>query len=152
AVGLQVGAADETVAEEEGQHVVAEDPLRLAFVHLDQVVEAEEAAKEGAVPDEVVERAEEHGRARVAVELGLCRDDDLRAAVVQLDARDEAVADERVDVRASLARAAAEAAVLRDSRLRQRSAALDRAEREAAMELRGGRRRRVEIRARDHAL
>ena len=69
-VGLQVGAADEAVADEQRQHVVAVDPLVLALVDLDQVVEAEEPPQERPVPHQVVERAEEHRRGGRAVELG----------------------------------------------------------------------------------
>ena len=63
AIGLQVGAADEAVADEQRQDVVAVDPLGLALVDLDQVVEAEEAPQERAVPHQVVERAQQHGAA-----------------------------------------------------------------------------------------
>src|SRR5262249_54544427 len=59
---------------------------------------------------------------------------------------------EGVDVRAHLAAAAAEAAVLGDPALRERAAALDRAEREAPVELVRRRRRRLERVPRDHAL
>src|SRR5512146_2285790 len=85
AVGLQVGPADEAVADEERQHVVAVHALVLAFVDLDQVVEAEEAADERTVPHQVVEGGEEDGRGRRAVELGPGRDVDGSAAVVDLE-------------------------------------------------------------------
>ncbi len=98
----------------------------LALVDLDQVVEAEEAAQERPVPHQVVERAEEHGGGRGAVELGAGRDDDRRPAVVDLDALERPVGDERVDVRPDRARAAVEAAVLGDPGLGQRAAALRR--------------------------
>src|SRR5262245_2150838 len=61
AVGLQVAAADDPVPPQERQHVVAVHALVRALVDLDHVLEAEEAAQERAVPDEVVERAEEDG-------------------------------------------------------------------------------------------
>ena len=48
---------------EERQDVVAVDPLGLAFVDLDHVPEAEDALEKGAIPDEVVERGEEHAPA-----------------------------------------------------------------------------------------
>ena len=60
AVRLQVGAADDAVADEQRQHVVAEHALVLALVDLDQVVEAEQAAQERPVPHQVVERAQQH--------------------------------------------------------------------------------------------
>src|SRR5215212_6767123 len=49
AVRLQVGAADETVADEQREHVVAVHPLGLALVDLDHVNEAEQPREEGAV-------------------------------------------------------------------------------------------------------
>src|SRR5262249_43964272 len=133
AVGLHVGAPDEAVAEQEGQHVVAVHALVLALVDLDHVVEAEQAPEERAGPGEVVERAEEGGSG-AAAEPGPRGDDDGRPSVVALDTPDEAVADKRVDVRPHFARAAAEGAVLGDTRLGQRPAALDGAVREPAVE------------------
>ena len=65
-VGLQVGATEEAVAGQERQHVVAVDALVLALVDLDHVAEAEHALEERPVPDEVVERADEHRRRRRA--------------------------------------------------------------------------------------
>src|SRR5581483_1918225 len=55
-VGLQVGSADDPVAPQEGQHVVAVHALVLALVHLDQVPEAEDARDERPVPEQVLER------------------------------------------------------------------------------------------------
>src|SRR5437870_1402959 len=52
-VRLQVGATDDPVAPEEGQDVVAVDPLWLGLVHLDQMVEAEHAAGERAIPQQI---------------------------------------------------------------------------------------------------
>ena len=46
-VGLQVGAPDEPVAEQQGQDVVAVHALVLALVDLDHVVEAEQAPENG---------------------------------------------------------------------------------------------------------
>ena len=69
AVGLQVGAAEEAVACEERQHVVAVNALVLALVDLDHVLEAEEPLEQRPVPDQVVERADEHRRRGRAVEL-----------------------------------------------------------------------------------
>ena len=82
AVGLEVGAAEEPVAGEQRQHVVAVDALVLALVDLDHVPEAEEALEQRPVPDEVVERADEHRRRGVAVELDLRQDVERRPAVV----------------------------------------------------------------------
>src|SRR5579862_402168 len=151
-VGLQVGAADEAVADEERQDIVAVDALGLALVDLDHVLEAEEAAQERAIPDEVVERTDEDGHGRRSVELRSGGDDDRWAAIVDLDAPDEAVAHERLDVRPDFARAAADAAVLGDPGFRQRAPRVHRAQREAATELGARRRRRVEVALRDHAL
>jgi hypothetical protein len=62
AVGLEIGAADDPVAREQRQHVVAVHPLVLALVDLDRVVEAEEPLQQRAIPEQVVEGAEEDGR------------------------------------------------------------------------------------------
>src|SRR6266404_381715 len=62
AVVLQVGAPDEPVAAEEGEHVVAVDALVPALVDLDHVPEAEDPLEIGAVPDEIVERREQQRR------------------------------------------------------------------------------------------
>ncbi len=64
AVGLQVGPAEEAVAGEQRQDVVAVHPLVLALVDLDHVPEAEQPLEQRPVPDEVVERADEHRRRR----------------------------------------------------------------------------------------
>ena len=56
AVGLQVGAADQAVAAQEREHVVAVPPLVGRLVDLDHVAEAEEPLGERAIPDQVVER------------------------------------------------------------------------------------------------
>ena len=50
AVGLEVGAAEEAVAREQRQHVVAVDPLVLALVDLDQVAGSRTAARAAAGP------------------------------------------------------------------------------------------------------
>src|SRR5699024_10943664 len=52
AVGLEVDARDELVAEEEGQDVVPEHPLGCGGVDLDAVPEAEEAFGAGPFPHE----------------------------------------------------------------------------------------------------
>ena len=91
AVGLEVGAADEPVAGEQRQHVVAVRALVLALVDLDHVAEAEEPLEEWAVPEQVVEGAEEHGRRRGAVELRLGVDVERRAVVVGVHLAQEAL-------------------------------------------------------------
>src|SRR5688572_28323348 len=62
-IGLQVGARDDAVAHEERERVVAEPALRLRLVDLDDVVEAQDAARERAVPQQVLERRQEDARA-----------------------------------------------------------------------------------------
>src|SRR3954452_6153442 len=54
--GLEVGAPHEAVAHEQRQDVVAVHALVRPLVDLDQVLEAKEAAKEGTVPHQAVER------------------------------------------------------------------------------------------------
>ena len=58
-VGLEVDTPDELAVEQERQHVVAVDPLRLRGVDLDAVVEAEQALGAFAEPHQRVERAEQ---------------------------------------------------------------------------------------------
>jgi hypothetical protein len=99
AVGLQIGAARKAVAEEEREHVVPVGPLVLALVHLDQVVEAEQAPQERPVPHQVVERAQENRRGGGTVDRGAGGDEHRRAAVLDGDALERAFVDERVDVR-----------------------------------------------------
>ncbi|MFD9572447.1 hypothetical protein ACFWBI_21655 [Streptomyces sp. NPDC059982] len=58
-VAGEVGSADEAAAGEEGADVVAVDAAGCGFAGLEDVGEAEEAMDAGAVPEQVVERAEE---------------------------------------------------------------------------------------------
>lgn len=60
----EVGAADEAPVGEEGAYVVAVDAAADWLVCLEEVGEAEQPLHAGAVPKEVVERAEEEGRLR----------------------------------------------------------------------------------------
>ena len=131
ALRLQVGSSDDPVAAEERQDVVAVAPLVRLLVDLDQVVEAEHAPGERAIPEEVVERGEQHGRRRRGqVELGAGRDEHGRAAVVDLHALEEPVRDEPVDRGPHALRAALEAPVLDDAGLGQRAARPDRPQRQ----------------------
>jgi hypothetical protein len=61
-VGLEVDAGDEPVTEQEGQHVVPVDPLRLGHVDLDAVAEAEQRLGPRPVPDHRVERGQQGPR------------------------------------------------------------------------------------------
>src|SRR3954447_16586560 len=76
AVGLEVDAGDERVAEQERQHVVAVDALGLGHVDLEPEADAEQALDAAALPQQVVEGAEQRARldaardARVAVQVG----------------------------------------------------------------------------------
>ena len=125
----------EAVADEQRQHVVAEDALVLALVDLDQVVEAEERGAGTADPTSGCRTGRGGRGGRGAVELGAGGDHDRRPAVVDLDALEPAGRDEGVDVRPDRARAAVEAAVLGDPGLGQGAAPVDGAERVAAPEL-----------------
>src|SRR5262249_25976617 len=111
-VGLHVGAPEQAVADEERQHVVAVHPLRRSLVDLDQMLEPEQPPDERPIPQQVVERREEDGEGGGAVEQGAGRHDDRRAAVIDLEAPEEASIDERVDMRLDAFAAAVEAAVL----------------------------------------
>ena len=67
----RLDAADEPVAVEDGQDVVAVLPLRRRDVHLEPVVEVPERLGAGAVVDEPVERGEERRAGRDRRVLGL---------------------------------------------------------------------------------
>ena len=124
-VGLQVGAPDQAVTVEEREHVIPVDPLRLTFVDLDHVPEPEDTLDEGPVPEQVVERAEQHAAGRgLAVEHGVDRHDDRCAAVRDGHAPNEPVRGQAVDDRSHPAGAAREAAVLGDPRVGERAPAL----------------------------
>ena len=152
AVGLQVGAADEPVAEEQRQDVVAVDALVLALVHLDQVVEAEQPPEERPVPHQVVERAEEHRRSGGAVDLGAGGDEHRRPAVVDRDAleRPSPTSASTCGRTALAPPAKRQCSAIPASVSAPRPC--DRPERVAAPELVLGRRRRLERLPRDHAL
>ena len=113
AVVLQVGAADEPVAPEQRQDVVAVDALVLALVDLDHVPEAEDALEERPVPDEVVERGEQERRRQRAARLGVRGDEHRRLAVLDLEPAQLPLRDERVRVRPDACGAAASAATSR---------------------------------------
>ena len=67
----------------------------LALVDLDHVAEAEEPLEQRPIPEQVVERAEEDGRRRRAVELRLGVDVERRAAVVGIHLAQQTLVDER---------------------------------------------------------
>ena len=126
AVVLQVGAADEAVAPQQRQHVVAVHALVLALVDLDHVPEAEHALEVGAVPDEVVEGREEHRGRQRATRLDVGRDEHGRLAVRDLEPAQLAGLDERVGVRADARGAARQPPHLGDRALGERAARLAR--------------------------
>ena len=133
ALRLQVGTSDDAVPPEERQHVVAEPALGGRLVHLDHVLEPEDSPREGAVPQEVVERGEEHrGRRTWRLEVGSRCDEHRLPAVLHPDALEEAVLNERVRVRTDPRRAAAEAPVLDDARLRKGAPSPNRAQGQVA--------------------
>ena len=135
AVGLEVGAADDPVAGEQRQHVVAVRALVLALVDLDHVVEAEEPLEQRPVPEQVVEGAEEDGRRGLAVELGLGVDVERWAAVVGVHLAQETLVDERKDVVVEACTPALEPPVLADRRLGQCSPCAHGEERKGAQRL-----------------
>ncbi len=140
---LQVGAADDPVAPEERQHVVPVPALRRRLVDLDEVVEAEDAACEGPIPEQVLEGREEKCATRgrsVALRSG--GDEDRRSAVVHVEPLEQAVCDERVDGRLDSRSPSPEAPVLDDPALGEGAACLDGAQRQRPqpLGLRGGRR------------
>ena len=152
-LGLEVGPADDAVAPEERQHVVAELPLGCRLVHLDQVVEAEDPSCERAIPEQVVEGGEQHGRGRARrVEIGAGRDEYVGVAVLDADTLEDAVVHERVDRRTDPCGAAAEPPVLDDAALGERAARANRAKRQLAQPRRLVGLGRVEHLARDDAL
>src|SRR5262245_43075643 len=87
ALGLEVGAADDAVSPDERQDVVAELPLVRALVHLDQVVELEDATRERPVPEEVVEGGDENcGRGPRRIEIGTGEDEHVGVAALDPEA------------------------------------------------------------------
>ena len=123
---LQVGAADDPVAPEERQHVVPVPALRRRLVDLDEVVEAEDAACEGPIPEQVLEGREEKCATRgrsVALRSG--GDEDRRSAVVHVEPLEQAVCDERVDGRPDSRSSSPESPVLDDPALRESAARFD---------------------------
>ena len=123
AVGLQVGAPDEPVAVEEGQHVVAVFPLGAALVDLDHVAEAEDPLDEGPVPEHVVERAEQDAAGGAAPSNRASAGTTTGAPPSSTATRRTRPSrDEPVDDRAHRLDPAGEAAVLGDARLGQRAA------------------------------
>jgi hypothetical protein len=144
AIGLEVGPADETVADEEWENVVAVRPLVLALVDLDHVPEAEDAFEQRPVPHDVVERRDEDGWGGGAVELLLGIDVERRAAVVDMHLAEQALVDEREQVVVQPGLAALQAPVLAHRSLGQGAACADREEREGAQRLVLARRGRVE--------
>ena len=78
AIGLEVDPADELVAEQERQHVVAVDPLRRRRVDLDAVVEAEQRRRPLAAPDDRVERRQQRPRRDPPRLAGVVREVGLR--------------------------------------------------------------------------
>src|SRR5439155_15810120 len=71
AVKTRLGSADQMIAFEQRQDVVAELALRLRHVHLEPVVEAEQRFGSIAVVDEAVERGEERDAIRDGAVSGL---------------------------------------------------------------------------------
>src|SRR5579864_6519905 len=152
AIRLEVGAADDAVAGEQRQHVVAVRAFVLALVDLDHVAKAEDALEQRAIPDEVVERAEEDGWRWVAVELGFGVDVERRASVVGLHLAQEPFVHEPEDVLVEARASALEPPMLANRRLSQGAAGADGEKREPAQGLGLGGGRLVEDRARNHAL
>src|SRR5207248_1940243 len=58
AVGLEVAASDERIAEQERAHVVTVDPFGRGHVHFDRVLHPEEPLDATALPNERVERGD----------------------------------------------------------------------------------------------
>ena len=142
---LQVGPADDPVAAEEGEHVVAVPPLRRGLVDLDQVVEAEDPAREGPVPEEVVERGEQDGGRRGGqVELGVRGDEHVGAAVVHPQPPEVGLGDELVEDGPHSRDAALQPPVLLDAGLGEDATGADGPLGQCAQHLVLGRRRRVE--------
>ena len=150
---LEIGPPDDPVAAEQRQHVVPEATLVGRLVDLDQVVEAEHAARERPVPEQVVERGEEHRRGRRRpVELRARRHQHRWPAVVQVTPLEEAVRDERIHDGTDPRSAAPQPPVLDDAALGESPARAHGPERELAQAFGLGRRRRIEKRRIEHAL
>ena len=122
ALRLQVGPAGDPVAPEEREDVVAVPALVLALVDLDQVVEAEDPARERSVPEQVVEGGEEDaadGAGRSSSTPAATR---TGAPPSSTSSRSRLVGlDQCVDVRPDPGDAASEPPVLDDARLGERA-------------------------------
>lgn len=99
-LGLQIGAPDDPIAPDEGEHLVAVATLRCKLVHLDHVIEAEHARREPVAPKQVVERRLEDGDTGPwTVQLDARLNDDRRTAVLDGEPLELPFSDEGVDVR-----------------------------------------------------
>ena len=117
------------------------------------MLEAEHAAGERAIPEQVVERREEQGCARrAAVELRSCFDHDRRSSVLDLQPLERPGRHKGIDMGTDARDTAAQSPVLRDRGLCQRPPGTDRAQDELADGIALGRRRRFEEVPREHAL
>ena len=136
ALVLQVGAADEAVAAEQRQHVVAVDALVLALVDLDHVLEAERCASRNARSQSRLsngERSSAGGTAPPGSTPAGTSTGALPSSTVEPAQR--AFGDERVGMRPDARGAAAQPPHLGDRRLGERAARLDAAQRRPAHEL-----------------
>ncbi len=140
-VGLEIGPPDEPVADEQRQDVVAVLPLVTRLVDLDDVAEAEEALGERPVPQQVVERREQHRAARLTVEPGVGGHEHVGAVVFDPEPAQGAVRDERVDVRPQAGNAAPQPVVLLHARFGERASTAHGADDEPAQPLLLGRHR-----------
>ena len=116
-----------------GQDVVPVRPLVSGLVDLDHVLEAENTTHECAIPEQVVERREQHGGGRARrVELRAGGNEHVGPALVGAQPLDLAVIDECVDRRPYAGDTAPQAPVLDHSGLGQHAARSDGAQGELA--------------------
>ena len=151
ALGLEVGAADEAVAPQERQHVVAVDALVLPLVDLDQVVEAEHAPR-NARSQSRLSNGDSSSAGGTRPAPARRRGTSTGALPSATASRSSIPSATSASTAAGCARAAPQPPVLDDRRLGQRAARGDAAQRRAGAYSSSRRHGGVEHLPRDHPL
>ncbi len=108
AVGLEVEPRHKSVAEQEGQDIVAVLPLVRRRIDLDPVVETEEAEGAGPLPYEWVERGEKRSGGQASRQTGVAVQKREPTPAGDLDRPQDTCFDEDLDCRFGLFRAETE--------------------------------------------
>src|SRR5271154_3594601 len=108
AIGFQINARDQTIAQQERQNVVAELAIRRWRVDFDAVVEAEDSFGARTIPDQRVEGREQGARVDFARRARIARDVGRGLPTFDCDREQISRLDQFLDARASGADAEAE--------------------------------------------